>query len=72
MLAAMSNRSTAGSVSVKRCPTCYADVLSAYRGEVTAIGLGEIVSVTKDGHVVGKCGRCFKRVVWTREVSRPG
>jgi uncharacterized protein with PIN domain len=54
---------------VKRCPGCTREVLSAYRGEVIAVGKGEIASVTKDGDVVGRCS-CGRRVVWERE--RPG
>jgi hypothetical protein len=40
-------------------------VLSAYRGEVTPVGKGEIASVTKEGDVVGRCA-CGRRVVWER------
>jgi uncharacterized protein with PIN domain len=58
----------AGGVAMKRCPVCHRDVLSAYRGEVTAVGKGEIVSVTREGHVVGQC-ECGKRVCWERDVS---
>jgi uncharacterized protein with PIN domain len=61
---------TAGTVAMKRCPVCHRDVLSAYRGEVTAVGTGQILSVAKDGSVIGECGGCGKRVVWGREVSR--
>lgn len=61
---------TGGRVVFKHCPVCHRQVLSAYRGEVTAAGKGEIVSVSRDGDVVGVC-ECGKRVVWEREVSRP-
>jgi hypothetical protein len=60
---------SAGGVAFKKCPTCWAPVLSAYRGEVTAVGKSEILSVTREGHIIGKCN-CGKQVVWEREVSR--
>jgi hypothetical protein len=58
-----------GGVAIKRCPVCHRDVLSAFRGEVTAVGKGEIQSVSREGHVIGKCA-CGKHVVWEGEVSR--
>jgi uncharacterized protein with PIN domain len=59
-----------GKPAFRRCPVCHRGVLSAYRGEVTAVGTGRILSVAKDGSVIGECGGCGKRVVWGREVSR--
>lgn len=59
-----------GGVVFKRCGTCHREVLSAHRGEVTAVGKGEILSVARNGDIVGKC-ECGRRVVWEREVSRP-
>lgn len=66
------NRQTTGEggVAIKRCAACTREVLSAYRGEVTAVGKGEIISVTKDGDVVGRC-YCGRRVVWERDRKRP-
>lgn len=55
-----------GRVAFKSCPVCRRQVLSAYRGEVTAVGKGEIQSVTREGHIIGQC-ECGKRVVWERE-----
>jgi hypothetical protein len=55
-----------GGVAFKRCAVCHREVLSAYRGEVTAVGKGEIVSVARDGTVIGKCS-CGKCVTWERE-----
>lgn len=68
----MSGRRTSGpgGVVFKRCPVCFREVLSAYRGEVAAVGKGEIQSVTGEGHVIGKC-ECGRRVIWEREASRP-
>lgn len=63
-------RKTAGSVAMKRCPVCHRDVLSAYRGEVTACGTGRILSVARDGSVIGECGGCGRRVVWEREIDQ--
>jgi endogenous inhibitor of DNA gyrase (YacG/DUF329 family) len=59
-----------GSVAFKPCPVCNRQVLSAHRGEVTAVGKSEILSVTREGHVVGQC-ECGKRVTWTRGPARP-
>lgn len=59
-----------GSVAIKRCRTCQREVLSAYRGEVTAVGQGQILSVARDGSVIGQCC-CGGRVVWEREIQRP-
>lgn len=58
-----------GTVAMKHCPVCHRPVLSAYRGEVTAVGRSEIVSVSRDGSVVGLC-ECGKRVVWGREAAK--
>ncbi len=58
-----------GGIVIKRCGGCEREVLSAYRGEVTAVGPGEIQSVTKDGDVIGRCA-CGRRVVWERERKR--
>lgn len=66
----MKTRTGAGGVVFKRCPVCHREVLSAFRGEVTAVGKGEIASVSKEGHVIGRC-ECGKRVVWEREIARP-
>jgi uncharacterized protein with PIN domain len=63
-------RKTAGTVAMKRCPVCHRDVLSAYRGEVTAVGQGRILSVSRTGEIIGECGGCGRRVIWEREVSR--
>lgn len=58
-----------GGIVLKRCQGCTREVLSAHRGEVTAVGQGEIISVTRDGDVVGRC-QCGRRVVWERERPR--
>lgn len=58
-----------GGIAFRTCRVCHRRVLSAYRGEVTAVGKAEIQSVTADGAVVGKC-ECGARTVWEREVSR--
>lgn len=58
-----------GGVAFRTCPTCHRPVLSAFRGEVTAVGKGEIQSVTREGSIIGKC-ECGKRVVWEREPTR--
>lgn len=68
-LALMAKRRPAGEadpIAMKYCTSCYCPVLSAHRGEVTAVGKGEIQSVAADGAVIGKCGACGKRVVWER------
>lgn len=62
----MKHRVGQGGVIFKRCPTCHREVLSAYRGEVSAVGKASILSVTREGNVVGICV-CGKRVVWERE-----
>lgn len=59
----------AGGIVIKRCAGCTREVLSAYKGEVTAVGQGVIVSVTREGDVIGLCA-CSRRVVWYRD--RPG
>lgn len=59
-----------GTVAFKRCPVCHRNVLSAHRGEVTAVGKSEILSVTREGNVVGMC-QCGGKVTWTRDISRP-
>ena len=58
-----------GKVAFKCCPICGRQVLSAFRGEVTAVGKGEILSVSAQGDVVGRCD-CGKRVVWERDLAR--
>lgn len=63
-------RMGAGGVVFKRCTTCKREVLSAFRGEVTAVGKGEIQSVAPNGDIVGKC-ECGRRVIWVRERARP-
>lgn len=67
--ASMQARTGPGGVAIKRCRTCQREVLSAYRGTVTAVGQGEIEKVEPDGTIVGRCS-CGTRVVWHREVSR--
>lgn len=62
-------RTGQGGVVMKRCQTCHREVLSAYRGEVSAVGKGEILKVDRDGNVHGKCP-CGASVVWTRERAR--
>jgi hypothetical protein len=59
---------TSGTIAFRRCPVCYRDVLSAYRGEVTAVGKATILSVARDGSVIGAC-ECGCRVVWERDAS---
>lgn len=63
-------RTGQGGSVVKRCPVCFAEVLSAYRGEVTAVGRSEILSVDRDGNIHGKC-ECGKSVVWERVRPAP-
>jgi endogenous inhibitor of DNA gyrase (YacG/DUF329 family) len=62
-------RTGQGEVAFRCCPVCGRQVLSVFRGEVTAVGKGEILSVTREGDVVGGC-ECGKRVVWKREIPR--
>lgn len=59
-----------GGPTVKRCRGCEREVLSAYRGVVTAAGKGNIEKVEANGDVVGRCA-CGRPVVWERERSRP-
>ena len=59
-----------GSVAIRRC-RCGREVLSAYRGAVTAVGQGVLEKVEPNGDVIGRCGDCGGRVVWAREVPRP-
>lgn len=58
-----------GGIAFKHCRVCHRRVLSAYRGEVTAVGKSEIQSVAANGDVIGLC-ECGARAVWEREVSR--
>lgn len=53
-------------MAYRRCPICHREVLSAFRGEVSAVGKATILSVSKEGHIIGVC-ECGKRVVWERE-----
>lgn len=62
-------RTGQGGVAIKRCGVCYREVLSAYKGAVTAIGKGEIAKVESTGDVVGRC-ECGSSVVWRREIKR--
>lgn len=62
-------RSGPPGVVFKHCPVCWREVLSAHRGEVTAVGKSEILSVAPNGDIVGRC-ECGKSVVWEREVTR--
>lgn len=55
-----------GGIVIKRCEGCTREVLSAYRGEVTPVGSGEIASVAANGDVVGRC-QCGRRVVFLRD-----
>lgn len=71
MLASMQRQQAgSGGIAIKRCRTCQREVLSAYRGAVTAVGQGTLEKVEPNGDVVGRCC-CGTAVVWTREVSRP-
>jgi hypothetical protein len=58
-----------GRIVTKRCPVCHRDVLSAHRGEITAVGRAEIAKVARDGSVIGRC-ECGAQTTWEREVSR--
>jgi ferredoxin len=62
-------RTGQGGVAIKRCGSCHAEVLSAYRGAVTAVGKGEIARVESNGDVVGRC-QCGLTVTWAREIKR--
>jgi hypothetical protein len=59
-----------GGIVVKRCRGCEREVLSSDKGEVTAVGKGEIERVRSNGDVVGRC-YCGRPVVWERERVRP-
>lgn len=65
----MRQRTGQGGVVFKRCRLCQREVLSAYRGEVSAVGKSEILKVDRDGNVHGKCV-CGSAVVWERERAR--
>lgn len=77
MIAAMAQRRQqssgqgGGTIGRKHCPVCHRQVLSAYRGEVTAVGKSDLERVKANGDVVGRCGDCGAAVTWIREVSRP-
>lgn len=62
-------RTGQGGVVIKRCSTCHSEVLSAFRGVVTAVGQGVLEKVESNGDIVGRC-RCGETVRWTREVKR--
>lgn len=65
-----SRRSTGqGGIVIKRCQTCHSEVLSAFRGVVTAVGQGVLEKVEANGDVVGRC-RCGQTVRWIRAVKR--
>jgi len=57
-----------GGIVVKRCQGCDREVLSAYRGAVTAVGKGEIEKVERNGDVIGRCA-CGRPVVWQRQLA---
>lgn len=59
-----------GRPGFKHCPVCHRQVLSAFRGEVTAVGRSEIERVKANGDVGARC-ECGAAVTWTREISRP-
>lgn len=59
-----------GGVVIKRCQGCYSEVLSSYRGEVTAVGKGEIERVARGGDVIGRC-ECGRTVTWRRALPPP-
>lgn len=65
----MKHRTGHGGVVFKRCTVCHREVLSAYRGEVSAVGKSEILKVDRGGNVHGKCV-CGSAVVWERERAR--
>lgn len=66
-----SRRSTGqGGIVIKRCRGCEREVLSSNKGEVTAVGKGQIEKVKSNGDVVGRCC-CGRPVVWERERARP-
>lgn len=58
-------RTGAGGLVIKRCGACTREVLSAYRGEVSAAGRGEIALVRRNGDIVGRC-ECGNAVTWER------
>lgn len=60
--------SNPGTIGRKHCPVCHRQVLSAYRGEVTAVGKSVILSATRR-ETIAQC-ECGKRVSWEWEVSR--
>jgi hypothetical protein len=49
---------------------CTREVLSAFKGEVTAVGKGTIERVTRGGDVVGRCA-CGRTVTWMRALPPP-
>jgi uncharacterized protein with PIN domain len=65
-----SEQQDSGKPAFKHCPVCHRRVLSAYRGEVTAVGKSEIERVKANGDVAASC-ECGATVTWTREISRP-
>lgn len=71
MIAMSKQRQQAGSggIVIKRCGRCTREVLSAYRGAVTAVGKGVLEKVEPNGDIIGRC-ECGTAVTWTRDVSR--
>lgn len=70
-MARQRQQSGQGGIGRKFCPVCHRQVLSAFKGEVTAVGKSELLSTNlMEGYAIGQC-ECGKRVRWDREVSRP-
>lgn len=54
-----------GGIAIKRCATCRSEVLSAYKGAVTAVEKGMIERVEANGDIIGRC-QCGDTVTWVR------
>lgn len=62
----MRTRTGQGGTIFKRCPQCQREVLSAFRGDVSAVGRAEIVRVDRAGDIYAAC-ECGKTVIWERQ-----
>lgn len=60
-------RTGTGGPAIKRCRACQSEVLSAYKGAVTAVGQGVLEKVESNGDIIGRC-RCGMTVTWIREI----